>query len=258
MAKASITPFTPFHHQIWNMLKPLLSQLHGSPWVVGVSGGVDSVVLAKILWDLRPLHRQHLYFRTADHGFRDFSYERALLERFCEIRLIMPMDSSEHEMRKTRYEYLHEPIDGKKPIVFTAHHLDDVVETVLIKVIRGAGILSLPSLSLWSPELARVRLFRNVKKDFLLSWAKEQKLEWVEDPTNREDKYLRNRLRKLLPIVRSLGVEVRILELVNQLEEIIAELPADSAAHKKREYVRAASQLGKERSAGFVRATFKA
>ena len=101
--------------------------------------------------------------------------------------------SSEDEFRTARWQFIK---SRKKPgqIVATAHHQDDRLETVLLKLIRGAGSEGLAGFKMWNQEIFRP--FLNSAKNEMLMYAETNKLSWVEDPSNIDPQYLRNWLRE--------------------------------------------------------------
>lgn len=140
-----------------------------------------------------------------DHGTRKNSSEdadfvrRKAGEYGLEFRLgrgQLGARASEAEARKARYKFLRE-ID---PIgtIFTAHHLDDLVETVLINLIRGTGWRGLAGLNrpgIRRPFLEAELFYEPLDKLAIIEYAAKQKLEYREDPSNSWDEYLRNRIR---------------------------------------------------------------
>jgi tRNA(Ile)-lysidine synthase len=88
----------------------------------------------------------------------------------------------------------------------TAHHADDVVETIAINLIRGTGWRGLAVLN--SPDIWRPLL--PMRKADIISYAKKHELTWREDQTNSDTKYLRNDLRQKLA-----NIDASIVELLN-------------------------------------------
>lgn len=177
-------------------------------YVVGVSGGVDSVVLLDALahgrlgvWDGRP--RGEIIVAHFDHGIREDSRQDAelvasLAEKYGLIyeatREELGAHASEELARQQRYAFLHAVCKKHDARLMTAHHADDVVETVAINLHRGTGWRGLAVLD--SPGIARP-LLTMTKRD-IYTYANERHLVWHEDSTNQDHRYLRNRLRRLL------------------------------------------------------------
>jgi tRNA(Ile)-lysidine synthase len=108
-----------------------------------------------------------------------------------------------------RYEFLRRVAERHDATIATAHHEDDVVETIAINLTRGTGWRGLAVLN--SPDVVRPLL--KVKKSQLYEYALKRGLEWVEDETNLTDAYLRNRLRSRLSEL-SLEERQQVLTLI--------------------------------------------
>lgn len=170
-------------------------------YVVAVSGGVDSVVLLDMMagrYDKSDLTVAHF-----DHGIRaesaeDAEFVRSLAKKyglaFEMEREELGVDASEELARERRYMFLRKTAEKYDAMIMTAHHADDVVETVTINLTRGTGWRGLAVLD--SPGIERPLL--DMSKAELIAYAKENLLEWREDATNTDTKYLRNDLRQKL------------------------------------------------------------
>jgi tRNA(Ile)-lysidine synthetase-like protein len=166
--------------------------------IVAVSGGVDSVVL------LHMLVNQNLYDEMIvahfDHGIRSNSAEDAqFVERLAEDyglayvtkREELGVNASEDVARVHRYNFLRNVARENHAVIVTAHHADDIVETIAINLIRGTGWRGLAVLD--SLDIDRPLL--EYRKHDLYEYARVNQLTWREDLTNESMKYLRNRLR---------------------------------------------------------------
>lgn len=167
-------------------------------YIVAVSGGIDSVVLLHQLWKLHPAQLIVAHF---DHGIRDNSADDAsFVQQLAEkyklpyegVREELGGDASEEVSRERRYLFLRRIADTYGGVIVTAHHSDDVVETIAINLQRGTGWRGLAVLD--SVEIMRP-LIRFTKQQ-LRDYAGRHNLEWREDSTNQSDAYLRNRLRQ--------------------------------------------------------------
>lgn len=169
-------------------------------YIVAVSGGVDSVVLLDML--AKKNTPEDLVVAHFEHGIRgseseaDARFVRALSEKYgirCEIGYgNLKNTSSEEEARNKRYEFLHAVALDSDATIITAHHQDDVLETIALNIQRGTGWRGLTPLS--NEQIMRPLIGRS--KASLYKYALEHNLEWVEDATNMSDTYTRNRLRK--------------------------------------------------------------
>jgi tRNA(Ile)-lysidine synthase len=187
----------------------------GSSILLGLSGGVDSVVLLHLLhhlaprfsWKLSALHVHHGISRNAD-SWAEFC--RLLCERhqipLCIERVdIAPLRSQGIEAAARRLR--HAAFDAQRcDFVALAHHADDQVETLFLQLLRGAGVKGASAMPVLSQPKKTQRTHRLVRpllqftRDEILTYAAEQRLEWVEDESNADERYPRNFLRhRLLP-----------------------------------------------------------
>src|SRR5207248_11421456 len=106
-------------------------------------------------------------------------------------------ERTEAAWRAARWEFLRSVARRVKGPVITAHSRDDQIETVLMRALRGAGARGLAGLR--APSAVR-RPFVDVSRAELHAYAMARSLSWIEDPTNRSPRHLRNRIRHdLLP-----------------------------------------------------------
>ncbi len=173
-------------------------------YIVAVSGGVDSVVLLNMLSNMPNVELIIAHF---DHGIRGDSADDAKFVAklaksygmpFETQRIELGPETSEAEARDARYAFL-KKVQKKyhASAILTAHHQDDVLETVVINLTRGTGRRGLSSLK--SSE-GVIRPLLHMTKADLSKYAEEHSLTWREDSTNTDTKYLRNRIRhELLP-----------------------------------------------------------
>lgn len=104
------------------------------------------------------------------------------------------VDASEADARTARYLFLRSEARKYGATIVTAHHADDVIETIAINLTRGTGWRGLAVMS--GSEIYRP-LLHTTKRE-ILEYARAHQLEWREDSTNHIDAYLRNRIRKKL------------------------------------------------------------
>lgn len=165
-------------------------------YIVAVSGGVDSIVLLNMLARQPDLDLVVAHF---DHGIREDSHEDAefvkevagkLGLKFETKREILGKQASEELARDRRYKFLREIAVKHGARIVTAHHADDVVETVAINAKRGTGWRGL---SVMDSEIVRPLL--HISKTHIIDYAKQHGLEWHEDSTNKNDDYMRNKIR---------------------------------------------------------------
>ena len=172
-------------------------------YLVAVSGGVDSVVL---LDKLVKEGAHELVVAHFDHGIREDSAADArfvgeLAKRyglsFVTKREELGKDASEDLARSRRYAFLRDEAAKRNLRLVTAHHSDDVIETIAINIQRGTGWRGLAVLA--ASDITRPQLATT--KDEVYDYALKHRLEWVEDSTNASDTYLRNRIRRLTSLL---------------------------------------------------------
>ena len=203
---AQIAPLLPTHSSI----------------LIGLSGGVDSVVLLHLLhklaarfsWQLSALHVHHGISQNAD-AWVEFCADlcaRHQISLHIERVDIEPLRAHgiEAAARKLRHAaFARQPCD----FVALAHHADDQAETLLLQLLRGAGVrgasaMPVLSLSKW-PLLARrsgspniLRPLLHCSRQEILDYAAAHDLQWIEDESNADDNYPRNFLRhRVLPLL---------------------------------------------------------
>ena len=218
-------------------------------YVVAVSGGVDSMVLLDMLAkqvtgdrlrvtdekkknsNLQPLTSNlELVVAHFNHGIRPDSAKDEELVCLAAKRYQLPLETgqgklgpaaSEEQAREARYRFLNQVKEKHQAdAVITAHHQDDLIETAIINLLRGTGRRGLTAIS---ENPAIIRPLLRLSKEDLLAYAKKNKIEWQEDPTNTDEKYLRNFVRRrIIPeLSDSQRLEflqkIRNLSLTNQI-----------------------------------------
>lgn len=167
-------------------------------FVVAVSGGVDSVVLLHLLQQTKLA----VVVAHFDHGMRPDSAKDELFVRQLATSYQLPYVSerqelgsgaSEAQARQARYDFLlRSQARHQADAIMTAHHADDVIETMMINLIRGSGWRGLCSLQ---SHLGLLRPLLSVHKAELIQLARQQQLSWREDSSNSDTHYLRNFIR---------------------------------------------------------------
>ncbi|MBR0133797.1 tRNA lysidine(34) synthetase TilS [Candidatus Saccharibacteria bacterium] len=163
--------------------------------ILAVSGGIDSVVMLHMFRNDPDVIVAHF-----DHGIRpnssddcDFvekiakSYNRPFFARHAKLGEDCPEDTA----RRARYDFLTKLAKEQNGQIYTAHHRDDLIESVAINLIRGTGWRGLAPLN--NPSIVRP-LLDMTKKD-IYRYAAEHNLRFRQDQSNSDDSYLRNRIR---------------------------------------------------------------
>ena len=184
----------------------------GEKVILALSGGVDSVVLLHLLMDIDvKVTCAHVNFNLRGvESDKDEIFVKNLCEKLNVPVEILNVDTKslakEKKMgtqeiaREIRYEWFEKllvKLDCSKLI--TAHHKDDSVETFFINLIRGTGVKGLVGIHKNRNKICRPLLY--VSKVKIRNFAQEESIEFRQDLSNFEDKYLRNNLRnRILPL----------------------------------------------------------
>ncbi len=216
-------------HELWSPYDTI---------VVAVSGGPDSVALLRVLHDIS-LNRMPLTLICAhvNHGFRPESPDEAEFVRSIaeELGLVFELGvfdipayikesglGPEGAAREKRYQFLIETAHryGARSVAL-AHHADDQVETVLMRMLRGSGLSGLAGMR-WKRTEKKVELIRpflRINKTTLVDFCEKQGYAYVVDASNLLTKYKRNAVRlEILPFLE--GYNGRVRQSLLQLAEI--------------------------------------
>jgi len=184
----------------------------GDRLLIAVSGGQDSLCLARIILDLQPKWDWTVAIAHCDHRWRDDSAANAAAvaelatQWQCPVmqRVAQTPPSGEAAARQWRYQVLQEMAEeGQYQHLLTGHTQSDRAETLLYNLIRGAGADGLQALS-WqrslSPQLTLTRPLLEISRQQTGEFCQQQQLPIWWDSSNENRNYARNRLRlELLP-----------------------------------------------------------
>lgn len=202
-----------------NMIeKNLLSNLNINiptdiPIVIGCSAGPDSMAL---LHYLKTNTNNPLIVAHINHNIRIESIEEEnYLSTFCKQNNITfesttikkyTENNFENEARKKRYAFYEEILKKyNTKYLFLAHHGDDLIETILMKIARGSNLEGYAGIKTISKKnnYYIIRPFLNYTKQELINYNKKNNIKYYIDKTNKDTKYTRNRYRKnLLPLLK--------------------------------------------------------
>jgi len=186
----------------------------GGTLVVGLSGGADSVALLDALASLRRRRGFRVVAAHLDHGLREGSADdAAFCAELCQ-RLDVPLRAGradvraraarergglEQAARRERYAFLRRVEEEEAAVaVVVAHTRDDQAETLLLRLLRGAGATGLAGMRPRSGDVVRPLLA--VSRQEVLAHLRERGLAWREDPSNADLAHRRNRVRhELIP-----------------------------------------------------------
>ncbi|WP_339476250.1 MULTISPECIES: tRNA lysidine(34) synthetase TilS [unclassified Pseudomonas] len=196
------------------LLTQLIPWRNAATWRIAFSGGLDSTVLLHLLATLS--QRQPLPALSAIHVHHGLQAVAEAWPGHCRsvcAALGVPLDvvtvqvrpgaSVERAAREARYAAFVAAIHGNE-VLLTAQHRDDQAETLLFRLLRGAGVKGLAAMPRQRP-LGQGHLLRpllDVSRAELEAYARQQGLSWIEDPSNDDQRYARNYLRqRVFPVL---------------------------------------------------------
>ncbi len=219
----------------------LFAGLESAPaLLLAVSGGPDSIALMVLAARWRTSLKSHLFKRkpelmvaTVNHGLRPESKREAadvttlaatlgLQHRTLRWTGPKPKTGLPQAARHARYALL--AAAARKAGAFhilTAHTLDDQAETVLIRMSRGSGVTGLAAMAREAPvpgdgtgDVTLVRPLLEVPKARLIATLRAARIAFADDPTNRDPRFTRARLRGLMPLLAEEGLDAPRLALL--------------------------------------------
>lgn len=208
--------------------------------LIGVSGGVDSVTLLDILANLSTERKWEIVVAHLDHNLRKESKNDVeFIEKLCDrygVKLICSSKnikkiaqqkklSIEEAARRGRYIFFENTARSEKAnFVATAHNSNDSAETFFLNLIRGSGLTGLSGIPQKRGLFKNINIIRPIiglSKEEIINYAKKRDLEWVEDQSNLENRFDRNKIRnELIPSMNDMfGRD--IVKTVNRAARII-------------------------------------
>lgn len=184
--------------------------------ICAVSGGPDSMALLLILKSLKDLYHFNIIVAHVNHHLRKESdKEERYIRDFCEQKGLIfeiydyfPRDlkNLEAKARQARYEFFEKLIDKyNSKYLFTAHHSDDLIETILMKLVRGSTTNGYTGFKI-EDKRDNYSLYRPLllaDKNQILKYLKDNKQKYFIDKTNKISLFTRNRYRlKIIPLLR--------------------------------------------------------
>lgn len=248
-----------------NQLENLVQDPEIKTYLLAVSGGADSMVLAHCFNDLG------LSFQVAHINYKlrgkDSDLDQKVVQDFCTNKNIKlhvyevseidkkPENSIQLWARALRYEFFQE-IQKKENLEFlvTAHHLNDQLETFIINLSKAAGINGLSGIPANDNNILRPLL--SFTKEEIYTFAKENNVEYREDLSNQKNDYLRNKIRNEI-VPKLLETNVNFLEnfkksslYLNQTKDFVQkqihEIENKITAFNKYEKVLSKEQLNRQ------------
>ncbi len=198
---------------------------------IACSAGADSLALTEAFYQVYdPSKLCVLHF---DHQMRaDSKLSLEFLQNYCQERNLelelgyaKSVLKSEDDARKSRYQFFSEACQNKSiKLLFLAHNLDDNAETLLFRLFRGTSSFGLQAIGTMTKRdgLELHRPFLKISKQEILAFCDQHSLAYIEDSSNTNEKFARNRIRlKILPEAKK--INSKVIENINTLTNIIKE-----------------------------------
>ena len=203
--------YLDFEKKVHNTLNKYYFTKHEKQYGVGVSGGPDSMLLLNVLSSWANLEGKFLNVFSFDHNLRKESLNEILfVEKVCKklkcnfIKIEWhekPETALMEQARVARYSQISKKCaENNIKTLFLGHHADDIAETVSMRIINNSYLEGLcPIFEL--REMFNIKLFRPLlcfTKSQILQLNSKKKINFITDPSNSNDRYLRTRVRKIL------------------------------------------------------------
>jgi len=218
----------------YNKFKLTISKdIKNKNFAVAVSGGSDSLCLAYFSKIYSLEYECKIHVLIVDHGLRSESYKEALkVKKILKNKKIqskilrwkgkIPKNNIQKNARDFRYLLISNYcIKNKIKYLATAHHSDDQIENFFIRLLRGSGLTGLASMHTnvkYSNNLKIVRPFLSFKKSDLKYVTLKYFKTYISDPSNKDEKFLRIRIRKYRNKMEKEGLDTRkIIKTVDNL-----------------------------------------
>jgi tRNA(Ile)-lysidine synthase len=212
-AKRTDPASQPFINSLHAQLDRFLQQYTrpGQTLLLALSGGLDSSVLFDLMLALSPRHGLTLRAMHVHHGLSANANDWAIFcQQLCsmanvplEIRRINVPESAEGieaAARSLRYQVL---LETKADHIVLAHHQDDQAETLLLQLLRGAGVKGLSAMAICDAKRRLLRPLLSVSREMLHAYAQARQLKWVEDESNTMLCFDRNFIRRqVFPVLQ--------------------------------------------------------
>ena len=207
--------------KIFLRFKKKLDILNKKKYLVAVSGGPDSLALVALTRAYSYQKKIKFYYVLVDHNLRKNSNLEAkkvknllkknkiILRIFLNKKKIIK--NIQAEARNLRYEILINYCKKNKiKTILTAHNLEDQVETFFIRLSRGSGLKGLSAMKPLNKIDSKVYIYRpllDIKKKFLIKISKNSFGKFIKDPSNKNIKYLRTKIRNLKKPLEKSGIK---------------------------------------------------
>ncbi len=184
---------------------------YGDSIIVGVSGGPDSMALLHLMSSIKKKLDIEVICAHVNHNVRkESSDEKKFVEQFCQAHDIVfesmkiedyGDDNFHNEARSKRYHYFGKIVKKyNAKYLLTAHHGDDLIETILMRIVRGSTLRGYSGFSktVKIDDYTVLRPLINVTKEEIFEYNRINNITFVQDASNQKDVYTRNRFRKYI------------------------------------------------------------
>ena len=202
-------------------------------FALAVSGGADSLCLVYLSKMYASEFKNKVHVLIVDHKLRKESkkeankVKRLLSKKFIQGKILnwrgkIPKSNIQRNARNMRYSLISNYCLNKKvKYLLTAHHLDDQIENFFIRLSRGSGLTglsSMPESVIYNNDLKIIRPLLSFKKDELKYVTVNYFKTYIVDPSNKDEKFLRVRIRKYREIMKKEGLDTnKIIKTINNL-----------------------------------------
>ncbi len=223
-------------NEVCSFLKENINLTKTNYLVIGVSGGADSMALLHLLMKYCENSNCQIVCVHIHHNLRrESDREQLFVKNYCEENHILFETTkftyeekfTEKIGREKRYQFFENILKKyRAPYLFTAHHGDDLIETILMRLSRGSslkGVCGIEKKSIREFYTILRPLLYVTKKD-IYEYAEKNAIPYVEDSSNQDSNYTRNRYRKeLLPFFKreNSNVHLKFLEYSEELSEML-------------------------------------
>jgi tRNA(Ile)-lysidine synthase len=214
--QSSITP-EDFHALMDGLTIDLTAEKNVA---VAVSGGGDSLALTFLLFDWCVKNGKKLHALTINHGLRaEATDEAQWVSQLLKSHGIKhktlnwdgekPTSRIQETAREIRYKLLSDYCHAQKiRCLFLAHHGQDQIETILFRLCKGTGLDGLAGMSevTSTDGIFLIRPLLSCSHSQLLATMQKRNIDWIEDPSNSNNKYARVRIRNILDVLEKEGL----------------------------------------------------
>ena len=223
-----------FENQVLETIKKYNLIESGDRIVLGISGGPDSISMLNVLYKLKEELNIKIYVAHINHGLRENAkLDEKYVEKFCEEKSIefyclhanvgkLAQESKrglEEVGRDVRYKFYDEVLEkvGANKVAI-AHNMNDNAETIIMNIVRGAGIAGLKGIEPINGKYIRPLI--EVKREVIEEYCLENNLNPRHDESNDDNIYTRNKIRNVVIPYIIKELNPNIIETINRLSKI--------------------------------------